>query len=345
MTTVSEDRPGVVAAAASGVQPMRDVAATTGRRGRFGAWWLAFQVGQSLVTLVAASFLVWFLSSLSRVDPAQRALASRGVRSPTDEQLAGIRQELGLDAGLLERYVTWAGGVLRGDLGESYVTGRPVTQEVLERVGPTFLLAGTALLLVLVSSLTLGLVAAWAGGITDGVVRLLTVSCAAIPSFVVALVLIQVLVVRLGVGVALADGSFAQVVLPASCVAISSVAVPTRVLRGALLDVLDERYALVARGRGGGRLYVLVRHALPNSMIPFLHAMALAAAWMIGGTVVVEAVFNWPGVGSYLVQAVKMGDLPALQAVVLLATASYVLASLVADTGSSLIDPRTRERR
>jgi ABC-type dipeptide/oligopeptide/nickel transport system permease component len=108
---------------------------------------------------------------------------------------------------------------------------------------------------------------------------------------------------------------------------------------------MEERYAMVAQGRGAGRMYLLLRHALPNSAIPFLHAMALAAAWMIGGTVVVEAVFNWPGVGSYLVQSVQMGDLPVIQAIVLLATASYVAASLVADLATVLIDPRTRRRR
>lgn len=316
-----------------------------GRRVVAGGGWLLVQTGQAALTVAAASIIVWLLSGLSRVDPAQRVLASRGVDSPTADQLAAVRAELGLDGGVVERYLTWASGVVDGDLGTSYVTGRPVAEEVLQRLEPTLLLAGTALVMVLLASLVLGVAAAAVRGGTDLAVRALVIACAAVPSFVVGLFLIQIFVIRLGLGVAIADGSVGQVLLPASCVAISALAIPTRVLRGSLIASLEERYALVARGRGGGRMYLLLRHGLPNSAIPFLHAMALAAAWMIGGTVVVEAVFNWPGVGSFLVQSVQMGDLPVIQAIVLLATASYVAASLVADLATALIDPRTRSRR
>jgi ABC-type dipeptide/oligopeptide/nickel transport system permease component len=305
----------------------------------------AGQLAQAAFTLVGASVIIWLLSAVSPVDPAQRVLATRGIRSPSPEQLETVRRELGLESGLLERYGDWIVGVLQGNLGTSYISGRPVTVEIMERLGATFVLAGTALCLILVVASVLGMAsAAIQGGSTDLAVRMLTIFCAAVPSFIVALVFIQVFVIRMGVGVALADGSLAQVLLPAACVAISAVAIPTRVLRGSLLEGLDQRYALVARGRGGGRLYILLRHALPNSIIPFLHAMALTAAWMIGGTVVVEAVFNWPGVGSYLVQSIQMGDLPVIQAIVLLATASYIAASLVADLATSMIDPRTRSR-
>lgn len=303
------------------------------------------QLGQAGLTLVGASVVVWLLAAVSPVDPAQRVLASRGMRTPSPEQLAAVRTELGLDSGVLERWGQWTLGLLHGDLGTSYISGRPVSTEIMERLGATLVLASTALFLILVVASVLGLAsAAIRGSATDLAVRMLTIFCAAVPSFVFALVFIQVFVIRMGIGVALTDGSLAQVILPATCVAISAVAIPTRVLRGSLLDGLDQRYALVARGRGGGRLYILLRHALPNSIIPFLHAMALTAAWMIGGTVVVEAVFNWPGVGSFLVESIQMGDLPVIQAIVLLATASYIAASLVADLVTTVIDPRTRTR-
>jgi peptide/nickel transport system permease protein len=303
------------------------------------------QLAQAGLTLVGASVVVWLLAAVSPVDPAQRVLASRGIRTPSADQLATVRAELGLDSGIVDRWGHWAVGLLHGDLGTSYVSGRPVATEIMERLDATFVLAATALCLILVAAGVLGLgSAAIRGGATDLAVRMLTIFCAAVPSFIFALVFIQIFVIRMGIGVALTDGSLAQVLLPASCVAISAVAIPTRVLRGALLDGLDQRYALVARGRGGGRLYVLMRHALPNAIIPFVHAMALTAAWMIGGTVVVEAVFNWPGVGSYLVQSIQMGDLPVIQAIVLLATASYIAASLVADVTTNMIDPRTRKR-
>lgn len=304
---------------------------------------IASQLAQATLTLAGASMVIWLLSAVSPVDPAQRVLATRGIRSPSPEQLETVRRELGLESGILARYGEWVTGVLQWNFGTSYISGRSVTVEITERLGATFVLAGTALCLVLVVASFLGLSsAAIRGGSADLAVRMLTIFCAAVPSFIVALVFIQVFVIRMGIGFALADGSLAQVLLPAACVAISAVAIPTRVLRGSLLEGLDQRYALVARGRGGGRLYILLRHALPNSVIPFLHAMALTAAWMIGGTVVVEAVFNWPGVGSFLVQSIQMGDLPVIQAIVLLATASYIAASLVADLATTLIDPRTR---
>lgn len=301
------------------------------------------RLGQGVLTLLAASAVMWALNVVAPGDPAQRVLSSRGVRSPSPAQLAAVRHELGLDRPLVERYLIWLGHAARGDFGASYITGTPVRSELAGRLGATLILAGSALVLVVLIAVVLGLVsAAAAGRWPDLGVRVLTVVCAATPAFVVGLVVLQLVVVKLGLGLVLSTGRVRDVFLPALCVAIGSMAVPTRVLRAAVVAAVDEQYALLARARGARRLYVLVRHGLPIAAVPLVQALALSAAWMIGGTVVVETVFTWPGMGAYLVSSVQQRDLPVVQAGVLLATLAYVLTSLAADLISGWADPRVR---
>jgi peptide/nickel transport system permease protein len=304
---------------------------------------LTRRVGQGILTLLAASVVVWALNAVAPGDPAQRVLSTRGVRSPSPAQLHAMRHELGLDRTVVERYLSWLGHVLRGDFGTSYITGTPVRTELASRLGATLVLAGSALVLVVLIATVLGLLsAAAAGRWPDVAVRVLTVVCAATPAFVVGLLVLQIVVVKLGLGVVLSTGSIRDVFLPALCVAIGSMAVPTRVLRAAVVAATGEQYALLARARGARRLYVLVRHGLPNAAVPLVQALALSAAWMIGGTVVVETVFTWPGLGAYLVSSVQQRDLPVVQAGAMLATLAYVLTSLVADLISGWADPRVR---
>jgi ABC-type dipeptide/oligopeptide/nickel transport system permease component len=301
------------------------------------------RLGQGVLTLLAASLVVWALNAIAPGDPAQRVLSSRGVRSPSPAQLTAMRHELGLDRSPVEQYLTWLGHAVRGDFGTSYISGTSVRTELASRLGATLILAGSALVLVVLIAVVLGLVsAAAAGRWPDLAVRVLTVVCAATPAFVVGLIVLQLLVVKLGLGVVLSTGSIRDVFLPALCVAIGSLAVPTRVLRAAVIAATGEQYALLARARGARRLYVLVRHGLPNAAVPLIQALALSAAWMIGGTVVVETVFTWPGLGAYLVSSVQQRDLPVVQAGALLATLAYVLTSLVADLISGWADPRVR---
>lgn len=303
------------------------------------------RIGQAALTLLLASIVVWILDAFAPGDPAQRVLSSEGVRSPSAAQLREVAHQLGLDRPLWGRYVSWLGHAVRGDFGASYISGLPVRIELASRLGATAILAGSALVLVVLIAVVLGLAAAaCAGRWPDIVIRVLTVICAATPAFVVGLAIVQIVVVKLGLGVVLASGNVQDVFLPALCVAVGSMAVPTRVLRAAVISAVGEKYALLARARGARRLYVLVRHGLPNAGVPLVQSLALAAAWMIGGTVVVETVFTWPGVGSYLVTSVQQRDLPVVQAGTLLATAAYVLTGLVADLITGAVDPRTRSR-
>jgi len=306
------------------------------------ALFAARRLGQTLITLFLASVVVWVFDAASNIDPAQEVLASRGVPSASSAQIAAVRHQLGLDHSQVRQYLDWLSHALRGNFGRSWISGEPVRTELASRVGPTLLLVGVALLMVVVAAVVFGCLAvlfAWRW--PDVTIRAVTVVAAAVPSFVLGIFLIQFVVIRFGIGEVVTNGSTREVLLPAICVAAGSVAVPTRILRSSMVTALKQDFAHVARARGARRAYVVVRHALPNALVPFVNAVALSASWMIGGTFVVENVFSWPGIGSYLVQSVEHRDIPVVQAIVLVSTAAYLAASLFADALTQIIDPRT----
>jgi peptide/nickel transport system permease protein len=306
---------------------------------------IAARLAQALLTLLGASVLVWLLFAYAPGDPAQRALAARGILAPTVGEMSAMRHALGLDRPAPVRYLLWLGNAVHGDLGRSYITQLPVSAELAARIGPTLRLACTGLLFMVLLAGCLGILAAFAANrAPDLAIRVVTVICAATPSFITGLFIIQFVVIRLGIGHALGNGGWGDAMLPGFALGLAGLAVPARVFRQSLIDALESYYSLIARSRGSTNLRILLRHAVPNSVTPFTHAIAVAAASLIGGTVIVEAVFNWPGLGSYLVQAVETRDLPVVQAITLLATASYIIASLLADLVSLAFDPHARDR-
>jgi ABC-type dipeptide/oligopeptide/nickel transport system permease component len=290
------------------------------------------RLGQTVLTLVIASVAIWMLDALSPIDPAEEVLASRGIPSASDAQIATVRRELGLNRPQWDQYLRWLGNGLRGNFGTSWISGEPVRTEIGSRLGPTLLLAGVAISIVIAASIVGGCVAALlAWRWPDTTIRAGTVVAAAVPSFVLAIFLVQFVVIRFRVGEAVTNGTAGEVLLPAICVAANSVAVPTRVLRSSMVTAMQSTYARVARARGATPARIIARHALPNALVPYVNALALSAPWMVGGTVVVERIFSWPGVGSYLVQSVEQRDIPVVQAIVLLTTVAYLIASLLAD--------------
>ncbi|MEV6279737.1 ABC transporter permease [Nocardia sp. NPDC051832] len=299
------------------------------------------RVVEALLTLLGASVLIWALMPLAPGDPARMILVAQGVPEPPPEQISALEQTLHLDQPVPVQYAHWVWGVLRGDLGLSFVSGRPVSGEFADRLPATLTLAVTSLVLALALSVALGVLAAryprrW----PDHGTRWLALVFASVPGFVVAMLLIQVFVVGMGVGKAALDGTWRQVWLPAICLAVGLSDSWSRLLRANLLGFTESPTAAVLRARGASRWRILWRHGLPNSAVPSLHALAVGTAVLIGGATVVETVFTWPGLGSYVVTAVKTRDLPVIQAFTVFATASYVLTSLAADLLSAVIDRR-----
>ncbi|MEJ3742534.1 ABC transporter permease [Actinomycetes bacterium KLBMP 9797] len=301
------------------------------------------RLAQAVSTALAASAVVWMMLPLAPGDPARRYLQQRHVLAPTEEQLAAARAELGLDRPLPAQYVDWLGGVLRGDLGTSTRSGLPVTDVLAERFPPTILLTVMTALLALAVAVPAALVsAAYVGRWPDAATRLLATFGAAAPSFLVGLVLIEIVVIRLGVGSVISDGGWRGVWLPAATMALFPAARWSRLLRSGLLDALHSGYAMVAAARGASPARILLRHALPNAAGPFLVAVALTLGILLGGVAVVEAVFSWPGIGQEVVQAVTARDLPVIQGFALVSALIWVCVSLTVDLAVLLLDPRLR---
>lgn len=304
-------------------------------------------VGQCLVTLVLASVVVFVLLRLVPGDPARVAL---GVTA-TEDEVAALRGEFGLDRPLVLQYLQWIGGVATGDLGSSFVTGEDMSAIILDRAAVSAWLVVPSLVIALVVAVGLGTWAAARRRRADGVL----VSAAAQVTMAVPAFLLGVLLVlgfSLGPGwlppsgwVVPSDdiGSFlAHLVLPVATLSCVQAGVLTRFVRGAMVGVLGSDFVRQARAAGLTRLQALWRVALPNAAVPVLTVLGVELASMLVGTVVVESVFDVPGLGSLLVSSVAERDLVTVQGVLMLIVAVVVVLNLLVDLVITLVDPRTR---
>jgi ABC-type dipeptide/oligopeptide/nickel transport system permease component len=299
---------------------------------------------QALLTLLGISVIIWALLPLAPGDPAQRLLQASGVQDPTPEQIAALRTELALDRPLPLQYAEWLGRAVRGDLSISYQTGQPVLEELGKRLPATLLLAGSGLLLALLIALTGGLIgAAYHERWPDQLVRFVTQVGASVPAFLAGLLALRFIVVELNIGKVLSGGQWQYVLLPALCLAISRAADWAQLLRASLLEALGTNYTLVAGARGASKLRILWRYALPNAVLPFLTAVGVGIGGLIGGSAIIEAIFTWPGIGSYVFAAISARDFPVVQGFVLLAGLSYITANFCVDLVALLLDPRLRD--
>lgn len=298
---------------------------------------------QTLLTLLGASVLIWALLPLAPGDPALRTLHALGNENPRASEVVAMRQALQLDRSLLRQYGTWLARAVRGDLSISWQSGQPVTRELGKRLPATVLLALVTLLLALALALLLALVsAAFPARWPDQLVKLLTQLSAALPGFLLGLLLLHWVVLGSGVGRVLAGGTLADVWLPAFCLALGRVADWAQLLRVGLLDALGAKFTLVAAARGASRWRLLWRYALPNALLPFLTVVGTGLGALLGGVAIIETVFTWPGLGSYVVAALAARDLPVLQGFVLFSTLVYVGVNWLTDGLSAWLDPRLR---
>lgn len=305
---------------------------------------LAKRGAQMLLTLLGASVLTWVLLPLAPGDPALRTLQALGIENPRVAEVTAMRQALQLDRSLPQQYVHWLRHALVGDLSVSWQSGKPVTQELRKRFPATALLAFVTLLLAIALALTLALCgAAFNGRWPDRLVQLFTQLGASLPAFLLGLLLLQFIVIKAGIGRVVASGTLQDVWLPALCLAVGRAADWAQLLRANLLDAMASRFTLVAAARGASRRRLLLRYALPNALLPLLAVIGTGVGYLLGGVAIVEVVFTWPGLGSYVVSAVTARDLPVIQGFVLFGTLTFVLATFVADLLSLWIDPRLRE--
>jgi peptide/nickel transport system permease protein len=294
----------------------------------------------SIPVLLGLTVIVFSMMHLLPGDPAEVILAQSGARP---EAVARLRLQLGLDQPLPVQYGRFLGGLLRGDLGSSLFTNRPVSEIVAQNLPSTMELAGAAMLLAVLLGTTLGILAAvHQGSWVDHLTMTLAVLSLAMPGFWLALLLIYLFSLYLGWLPSGGQGTWQQLVLPASVLGANSAATIARLVRSSLLEVLQQEYIVTARAKGLRERMVLLRHALKNALVPVITVIGLQFGFLLGGTVVMETVFARQGLGRVAVDAILYKDLPVVQGVVLLVAAIYLVVNLLVDISYAFIDPRIR---
>ena len=292
--------------------------------------------------LLGVSLIVVRLLHMGNGDPALDYLRLSQI-PPTDSALAEARQALGLDRPLPEQYLSWVWNALHLDFGVSYITGRLVLDDVLYYLPATLQLGALALLVTLALSIPLGLAAArWQGKWPDHVVRFVTFIGVSMPNFWLAFLLIALLSLWLGWLPPMGRGGPAHLVMPVLAIALMSMSINARLLRASLLDVRQHRHVFYARARGLNERRVWRDHILRNAWMPLVTATGMHIGELLGGALVIETIFAWPGVGRFAVSAVLNRDFPVMQCFTLLLTTLLVLCNLVVDICYAWLDPRTR---
>ncbi|TDC52761.1 ABC transporter permease [Jiangella ureilytica] len=300
-------------------------------------------VGRRVVATVATLFgliIVLFHLLFLLGSPINLMMGEDGG---TQEQADAIRERLGLDQPIWQQFLTYMGNLLTGDLGESWRYERPVLDMITERLPATLTLGLLALLLGVLIALPLGLLAAVKpGSWLDNLSRVGAVTANSLPNFWLAIMLIIVFAVQLGWVPATGRGTWQHLVLPVIVLATGVVPMLMRITRAAMLEVLNKDYVRTARSKGLPERTVLRRHALRNAMIPVTTVIALRVGDLVAGTVIVEAVFAYPGVGRVLAEAMAFRDYPVVLATVTLTAASVLLVTLITDIIYTVLDPRVR---
>ncbi len=301
-----------------------------------------------VLTLLVVSLVIFAVMDLLPGDPASIMLGT----SASPETLAALRHELGLDQPLLLRYGHWLAGVFAGNLGQSYTYGVPVGGLIVERLAVTLPLALMAILLSVLIALPLGVsAAARRGGIVDAVATVFSQISIAVPAFWVALLLIILFSTTLGL---MPAGGFPgweagflpalqALLMPAVALALPQAGVLTRVSRSAVLDTMHEDFARTAVAKGLASRTVLWRHIVPNALVPILTILGLQFTFLVAGAVLVENVFNLPGLGRLAFQALSQRDIVVMQDVVLFFAALVIVMNFIVDLSYLAIDPRMRK--
>lgn len=308
---------------------------------------LARRLLQMLLQVFVAATVIFFLVRLVPGNPAVAVLGDNA----TEDQIQRITAQMGLDKPVWDQYLTYLGNVVRGDLGVSLISGRDVATDIRLRIGNTLELAIISVLISLIVGMPLGILAALrANRAPDVVISSSAALGLALPSFVVGTVLILIFGLKLGW---LPQSRFVefrddpvqhikQIILPVATLSASAIAVVMRMTRSSMLEVVRQDYIRTARAKGLIEKTVVLRHALRNAINPVVSIIGLELAALLGGTVIVETIFNWPGLSSLLMSGVRSRDYPVIQGVVLLICVLTILINLLVDIAYGLLDPRIR---
>ncbi len=292
-------------------------------------------------TLLIVAVLVFLFVHMLPGDPA-RLVAGPEADA---EVVALVRSQLGLDLPLWQQFLTWCGNVLRGDFGISMASHRPVAEEIASRFLPTLWLTLTSMIWATLFGLCTGVISAvWRNRWPDRLSMTLAVSGISFPAFALGMLLMQIFSVELGWLPTVGAESWRHYILPSITLGAAVAAVMARFTRASFVEVLQEDYMRTARAKGVSERLVVIKHGLRNAMIPVVTMMGLQFGFLLGGSIVVEKVFNWPGLGRLLVDSVEMRDYPVIQAEVLLFSLEFILINLAVDVLYAAINPTIRYR-
>lgn len=311
---------------------------------------LAFIVRRLAATVLVMAIVAVIIFLLLRLAPGDPVAILVGDNA-SPAQITAVRQHLGLDDPLFVQFWRWASRVLVGDLGISIFSNEPVSKLILQRLEPTLSLALTTTIFAVIIAVSVGVLAAWkAGTWIDRLVMAFSVAGFSVPVFVVGYLLIYVFAIQLrwlpvqGY-TPIAEGIIPwlrNLVLPSIALGLAYVALIARITRAAMLEVMAEDYIRTAHAKGVATQPILMKHALKNAGVPIVTVIGIGVALLIGGVVITETVFNIPGIGRLVVDAIQTRDYPIIQGVMLLFSGAYVIINLIVDLTYSLIDPRIR---
>lgn len=310
---------------------------------------IAKRIALALLTLWLVSVVVFAITSLLPGDAAEEALG----QGATPETVAALREQLGLDRPGYVRYLDWLSGMMTGDPGHSLANNMPVGELIAGRLPKSLVLAGLTAAVSVPMALLIGILAAtYRGTALDRVLSVATLSMVAVPEFLVATIAVLVFAVKLQWLSALSSpppdatfGEFARAyAMPVMALAFVIVAQMVRMTRAAVIEQLNQPYVEMAVLKGASQARVVLLHALPNAVGPIANAVALSLSYLLGGAVIVETIFNYPGIASLMVNAVTTRDMPLLQTCAMIFCGAYLLLVLIADVCAILSNPRLRYR-
>jgi len=307
----------------------------------------------SVPLLIGITLGTYIIVNLAPGDPVTALINPEAAASLGPDWVAAQRAQLGLDKPLPVRYVLWVRELLHGNLGYSTQDRRPIAHKIWERVGPTLRLMGAALLIGVVIAVPVGIFSALKQySLLDYIVTILGFAAIAIPSFFLALVGIFIFSIKLGwlptanMNTVGKPGTFLDslrhLILPATVLGLAEAAPLIRYIRSSMLEVVRQEYVTVARSKGLPERVVIYRHALRNALIPVVTVLALRLPILLGGTIIIETIFAWPGMGQLAIAAVQARDYPVIMAINLIAAVMILACNLTADIIYAVIDPRIK---
>lgn len=301
-------------------------------------------IGKRLLAVIPlfffATLLAFILVHLSPVDPAEAYLVAAHIH-PTDEILEQKRHEFGLDQPLPVQYAQFLMKMCRLEFGTSYLTNKPVWDEIAMRIPATLKLAFGSIVLAVIISVPIGFFSAmYKNGIIDHISRLIAFFGASIPQFWLGYLLIFFFSVKLDLLPVQGTGTWLHLLLPSFTLAMGLIAIYSRLLRTTVLEQLEEPYVLYARTRGMKERVILGKHVLRIAISPMLTGLGMNMGKLLGGTIIVEEVFSWPGFGRYFIEAIFNRDIPVIQCYVLLSACLFIVCNLIVDLLQMVLDPR-----